>query len=226
MADLAPSLLSADFADLGREVARLEALDVRWMHLDVMDGRFVPNITFGPPVVQAIRSRSAAAFLDVHLMILEPERYVDAFADAGADVITLHAEASVHLERALSAIRERGLKAGLAFNPATPVGALEHVLHVTDLVLVMTVNPGFGGQRLIPAALSKVTEVKRIIDAAGADVRIEVDGGITLDNMSSALALGADVIVAGSAVFSADDVPGRIRSFHSELSRSGRSAAW
>lgn len=223
MGILSPSLLSADFTRLGEAVDLLRSAGVSWLHLDVMDGRFVPNLTFGPPVIAALRKHCdgtdpgagalSPAVLDTHLMIVEPERYIDAFADAGADVITIHAESTVHLERCLAAIRERGCKAGVAFNPGTPIDALRHVIHTTDLVLIMSVNPGFGGQSLIPATLDKIQQAREIIQASGQSVYLEVDGGIKIDNIALTLNRGADVIVAGSGVFGAPDIPERVRSF-------------
>jgi ribulose-phosphate 3-epimerase len=219
MGILSPSLLSADFARLAESVELLRSAGVSWLHLDVMDGRFVPNITFGPPVVAALRrafprdTDEFPAVLDTHLMIVEPERYIDAFIDAGADVLTVHAESTVHLERCLAQIRERGCKAGVAFNPATPLDALPHVLHTTDLVLIMSVNPGFGGQGLIPATLDKIEQARKIIQASGRAIHLEVDGGVKIDNISLTLDRGADVIVAGSGVFGAPNIPERVRSF-------------
>ena len=199
---IAPSILSADFAALADDIARVEAGGADQLHVDVMDGRFVPNITIGPVVVEAVRKRTRLP-LDVHLMIVEPERYVGDFVSAGADMVTVHAEASPHLQRALAQIRELGAKAGVALNPATPPDALQYVLDDLDLVLVMSVNPGFGGQQLIPAVLPKIRLVRTMLDRRPVDV--SVDGGVKVEHARALAEHGAPVLVAGSAVFGAPD---------------------
>lgn len=200
---LSPSILAADFAVLGEQVRQLDESGAAYVHIDVMDGNFVPSISFGIPVIESIRGCTERMF-DVHLMIEEPIRYVREFARAGADIITVHAEACRHLDRTIDAVKELGLLAGVAVNPATPVTALVHVLDKIDMALVMTVNPGYGGQRLIPYTLEKVARLKHMVDERGARVDIEVDGGITLNNVQMVMEAGANVIVSGSAVFGGD----------------------
>jgi ribulose-phosphate 3-epimerase len=199
---IAPSILAADFARLGDEVRRIEAAGADYVHLDVMDGHFVPNITMGPQVVRALRPHSALPF-DVHLMIAPVDPYIAAFAEAGADIITVHVEAGPHLDRSLQLIRALGKKAGVTLNPATPPGAIEWVLDRVDLVLVMSVNPGFGGQALIPAMIDKIRALRAMIGAR--PIELEVDGGITAGTVGAAAAAGARVIVAGSAIFESRD---------------------
>jgi ribulose-phosphate 3-epimerase len=199
---IAPSILSADFAALGADIARVESAGADLLHVDVMDGRFVPNITIGPPVVAAIRKRTRLP-LDVHLMIVEPERYVPEFVAAGADMVTVHLEACTHLQRALAQIRELGAKAGVALNPSTPASALDYVLDELDLVLVMSVNPGFGGQSFIPSAHRKIREIRALLGARPVDV--SVDGGVKASLAKSLAVDGASVLVAGSAIFGATD---------------------
>ena len=197
---IAASILSADFARLAEELRAVEEAGADWIHVDVMDGRFVPNFTIGPPVVAALR-RETKLPLDVHLMMVEPERYIDAFADAGADLLTVHAEASPHLHRTLQAIRARGKKAGVSLNPHTHESVLEYVLPYTDLVLVMSVNPGFGGQAYIPEAARKIAAIRAMLDVQGLDAHLEVDGGIKPGTAHDVVGAGADVLVAGHAIF-------------------------
>jgi len=201
---IAPSLLAADFTRLGEELRAIEAAGADWLHLDIMDGHFVPNISYGPALVKALRPLSAMPF-DVHLMIAPVDPYLEAFAEAGADVISLHVEAGPHLHRSLQAIKKLGKKAGVVLCPATPASAIEHVMDLVDLVLVMTVNPGFGGQSFIQSQLPKIASIRRMIAASGRDIALEVDGGVTAATAPLCLEAGADVLVAGTAVFGAKD---------------------
>jgi len=197
---IAPSILSADFARLGEEVRAIEAAGADWLHIDVMDGGFVPNITLGPPVIKALKPHCALPF-DVHLMIAPADPHLEAFREAGADIISVHPEAGPHLNRTLRRIRELGAKAGVVLNPATPVETVEWTLEDLDLILVMSVNPGFGGQSFIAAQLAKIARLRAMIDRAGLPILLEVDGGVTPQNASACLDAGADALVAGSAVF-------------------------
>lgn len=212
---LAPSILSADFSRLGEELALVEKNDVSMLHIDVMDGMFVPSISLGFPVIESIRKDSGMIF-DVHLMIKEPERYLERFAAAGADIITVHAEACLHLHRTIQQIRQLGKKCGVALNPATPLSALDYVLEDLDMVLLMTVNPGFGGQSFIPAMYEKIHGLRELITKKNLNIDIEVDGGIKTANVGRAIEAGANVLVAGSAVFEGD-IEGNIREFQKIL---------
>lgn len=202
---LAPSILSADFSNLIKDVKAVEDAGCEYLHIDVMDGHFVPNITIGPLVVKSLKGKTPMVF-DVHLMIEEPEKYIEAFAKAGADIITVHQEAPVHLHRVIQLIKAQGVKAGVSLNPATPVSTLEYVLEDLDMVLIMSVNPGFGGQQYIPAMTEKIRRLKAMIREKGLKVDIQVDGGINPENVGEVRGAGADIIVAGSAIFNTGNV--------------------
>ena len=208
---VAPSLLSCSFEKMGEEIAAVREAGADWLHFDVMDGHFVPNISVGPLGVQAARRASPDMVLDVHLMIAEPDRYIEAFADAGADILTVHVEAPTHIHRTLERIRALGLGVGLTLNPGTPLSAIEDLLQEVDMALVMSVNPGFGGQKFIPASLDRIRCLRGMIEAQGLSVLIEVDGGVTPHNAADVRAAGAEALVAGSAVFGAKDYAEAIR---------------
>ncbi len=207
---IAPSILSADFGILAQQIAAVEQAGADMIHVDVMDGVFVPNITIGPLVVAAAR-RATRLPLDVHLMIVSPERHIDAFARAGADILTVHAEACIHLHRTLQSIRDLGKQAGVAFNPATPIDCLEPVIDLVDLILIMSVNPGFGGQQFIPSALPRIRAARSIIDGAGRPIHLEVDGGVGPATAAAVKDAGADLLVAGNAVYGTTDYAAAIK---------------
>ncbi len=216
---IAPSILSANFARLGEEVDAVLAAGADIVHFDVMDNHYVPNLTIGPLVCEALRKHGVTAPIDVHLMVKPVDRIIPDFAKAGASYITFHPEASEHIDRTLGLIRESGCKAGLVFNPATPLSHLHHVLDKVDMVLIMSVNPGFGGQSFIPEALNKLKTARRLIDQSGRDIRLEIDGGVKVDNIREIAAAGADTFVAGSAIFGAKDYADVIRRMRDELKK-------
>lgn len=213
---IAPSILSANFARLGAEVEAVLAAGAGWIHFDVMDNHYVPNLTIGPLVLQSLRPLTTAP-IDVHLMVKPVDTMIEAFAAAGADLISFHPEASEHVDRSLQLIRSKGVKAGLVLNPATPLNVLDHTLDALDLVLVMSVNPGFGGQAFIPGALDKLAAIRQRIDACGREIRLEVDGGVKVDNIGAIAAAGADTFVAGSAIFGAADYAATISAMKREI---------
>lgn len=212
MFGIAPSLLSADFANLKEEIKKVEVGGADYLHLDVMDGIYVPNITFGPPVIKKLKSITNLPF-DVHLMIDRPERFIKDFVDAGADILTVHPDATTHLHRTIQEIKSYGIKAGVSLNPSTPLSVLEYILEDLDLVLIMSVNPGFGGQSFIKSAERKILELRKMIDDRGLDIIIEVDGGVKLDNAKHLIDLGANLLVAGSAIFGSKDITETTKEF-------------
>jgi ribulose-phosphate 3-epimerase len=223
---IAPSILSSDFARLADEVARVEAAGADWLHVDVMDGHFVPNLTIGPPIVEALRKVTRLP-LDVHLMMTNPDCFIQEFAEAGANYLTVHVEACPHLHRTVQSIKERGVKAGVSLNPATSLSTVEEIIGEADLLLIMSVNPGFGGQQFIPSVLQKIQRARQLIDRTGSHAALEVDGGVKIDNVGQIVQAGADILVAGSAIFCSDDYHATIvamrQAGHSILAAEGAS---
>jgi ribulose-phosphate 3-epimerase len=219
---IAPSILSADFARLGEEVTGVLAAGADIIHFDVMDNHYVPNLTIGPLVCEALRKHGVKAEIDVHLMVKPVDRIIPDFAKAGANYITFHPEASEHIDRTLQLIRDQGCKSGLVFNPATPLDYLKYVLDKVDMVLLMSVNPGFGGQSFIPGTLDKLREARRIIDDSGRNIRLEIDGGVKVDNIRAVAEAGADTFVAGSAIFNTPDYKATIDAMRAELAKAKR----
>ncbi len=217
MVKIAPSILSADFSKLGEEVAATEKAGAELIHVDVMDGHFVPNITIGPLVVKSIREVTKLPF-DVHLMIEDPDRYIQEFTESGADIITVHEEASVHLHRTIQNIKECGVKAGVSINPATPVSNIEEILPYVDMVLIMSVNPGFGGQKFIPESLQKIKHLKEIINEKKLNIEIEVDGGVTVENVAEVDSAGTDIVVMGSAFYNSEDYASTVEAVRGKCS--------
>ena len=222
---IAPSILSADFARLGEDVQAVLDAGADIVHFDVMDNHFVPNLTIGPLICEALRKHGIEAPIDVHLMVEPVDRIIPDFAKAGASYITFHPEASRHIDRSLALIREEGCKAGLVFNPATPLDCLNYVIDKVDMVLLMSVNPGFGGQKFIPAALDKLRQARKIIDQSGLDIRLEIDGGVKVDNIGEIAAAGADTFVAGSAIFGSDDYATTIAAMKENIAKASQAGA-
>ncbi|MFC4259884.1 ribulose-phosphate 3-epimerase [Marinobacter lacisalsi] len=218
---IAPSILSADFARLGEEVDNVLAAGADIVHFDVMDNHYVPNLTIGPMVCEALRKHGVTAPIDVHLMVSPVDDLIGMFSDAGASYITFHPEASNHIDRSLQLIRDGGCKAGLVFNPATPLSYLDYVMDKVDMILLMSVNPGFGGQKFIPGTLDKLREARKRIDDSGRDIRLEIDGGVKTDNIREIAAAGADTFVAGSAIFNTDDYKATIDAMRAEIAKAG-----
>ncbi|RTL11496.1 MAG: ribulose-phosphate 3-epimerase [Neisseriaceae bacterium] len=214
---IAPSILSADFANLGKEITTVIEAGADWIHFDVMDNHYVPNLTIGPMVCRAIKPYCTNALIDVHLMVTPVDRMIEEFAAAGADIITFHPEASLHIDRSLALIKSFGLKAGLVFNPATPLSYLEYVWDKIDVVLLMSVNPGFGGQAFIPEILTKAKQTKKLIEASGRNIILEIDGGVKVDNIAQIAAAGVDAFVAGSAIFNTPDYTQTIAALRAQL---------